>query len=431
MNQPTLKVGILTGKTLNIRFNSPYRDSGGALVEGAMTVEATEEADEPLVFTPIEPETAWFELSDVAIGIDFHWQRRESQRFAGSLIILRQAGRVIAVNAVPVEEYLKSVISSEMNAGSSPELLKAHAVISRSWVLSQIGFGKTSDDDAEDDRIDTPEERIRWYDRSQHELFDVCADDHCQRYQGLTRQTSPAVAEAIEQTRGEVLTTCDDTICDARFSKCCGGVFELFENCWAPVHHSYLEPRRDSSDENNFPDLRVERNAEEWILNSPEAFCNTDNREILDRVLNSYDREIPDFYRWKEEYDGEELSDIVRRRSGIDFGRIIDIVPEERGTSGRLYRVTIVGTLRSMAIGKELEIRRTLSETHLRSSAFVVERRDIDADGVPGRFILHGAGWGHGVGLCQIGAAVMAEKGFDYIEILQHYYPGASINALY
>lgn len=431
MTQPILKVGILTAKSLKIFFTAPYRCADGTLTEGALTVEAADEAAEALVFTPVDPATGRFELSDVAIGIDFHWERRETQRFAGALIVLRRAGSLTAVNAIPVEEYLKSVISSEMSATSSPELLKAHAVISRSWVLSQIGYGADNDTETDDDRIETPEERIRWYDRSQHDLFDVCADDHCQRYQGVTRQTSPAVAEAVELTRGEVLTDGHDAICDARFSKCCGGVFELFENCWAPVHHSYLEPRRDSRDENDFPDLRVERNAEEWILTAPEAFCNTDNREILDRVLNDYDRENPDFYRWKTEYSGEELSDIVRRRSGIDFGRIIDIIPEERGTSGRLYRITIKGTRHTMAIGKELEIRRTLSETHLRSSAFVVERRDIDADGVPGRFIFHGAGWGHGVGLCQTGAAVMAEKGYDYTEILLHYYPGAAINSIF
>lgn len=434
MTEPILKVGIVSGSSLRIYFNTPYRDAEGAIVQGDVTVEAGPDERPELVFTPVDPRGARFELADVAIGIDFHWQRRERQSFAGALIVLRRPGRVTAVNAVPVEEYLKSVISSEMNASASPELLKAHAVISRSWVLAQIGGGETGDApraDEPDDRIDTPEERICWYDRSQHELFDVCADDHCQRYQGLTRQTSPAVAEAVEQTRGMALISPDGDICDARFSKCCGGVFELFENCWAPVHHSYLEPRRDFDNENDFPDLRVERNAEEWILSAPDAFCNTDNRDVLDRILNSYDREVPDFYRWKEEYTADELADIVKRRSGVDFGRIINIIPEERGTSGRLYKVTIAGTLRTMTIGKELEIRRTLSNTHLRSSAFVVERRDIGADGVPERIILHGAGWGHGVGLCQIGAAVMAEKGRDYSEILLHYYPGASIRPLY
>lgn len=432
MTEPILKVGIVSGTSLRIRFNTTFRGSDGTAVTGELTVNATPDEEDPLVFTPENPAEAWFELDDVAIGIDFHWQRRETQRFAGALILLRKPGCLTAVNAIAVEEYLKSVISSEMNASAGVELLKAHAVISRSWVFSQIGAdGLATDTAAEDDRIDTPSERIQWYDHTQHELFDVCADDHCQRYQGLTRQTSPAVEQAVEQTRGQVLTSAEGEICDARFSKCCGGVFELFENCWAPVHHSYLEPRRDLPDEENFPDLTVERNAEEWILSSPHSFCNTSDRRILDRILNSYDREIPDFYRWKEEYTADEIADIVRRRSGIDFGRIINIIPEERGTSGRLYRITIAGTLHTMTIGKELEIRRILSNTHLRSSAFVVERRDIDADGVPARIILHGAGWGHGVGLCQIGAAVMAEKGHDYSEILLHYYPGSSIRPLY
>lgn len=267
---------------------------------------------------------------------------------------------------------------------------------------------------------ETDTERIRWYDRDDHDLFDVCADDHCQRYQGISRQTTDAVARAIEATYGEVLEY-DGELCDARFSKCCGGVFEQFETCWEPVHKPYLSARADCPDENAFPDLTVEENAREWILSAPEAFCNTDDSRTISEVLNGYDKETtPDFYRWTVEYTADELSAIARDRSGIDFGTITEITPLERGTSGRISRLRIAGTKRTMEIGKELEIRRTLSRSHLYSSAFVVEKTD-------GGFRFRGAGWGHGVGLCQIGAAVMAAKGYGYRQILAHYYPGSQI----
>ena len=269
---------------------------------------------------------------------------------------------------------------------------------------------------------------IRWYDREDHELFDVCADDHCQRYQGITRASNPIVREVIKETRGEVLMD-NDTICDARFSKCCGGVTEKFENCWEPVPHSYLTALRDGETP-AYPDLTDEREAEQWIRTSPEAFCNTTDKEILSQVLNNYDQETTDFYRWKVEYTQEELSGLIHRKTGMDFGPIIDLVPLERGSSGRITKLKIVGVRRSFTIGKELEIRRTLSETHLYSSAFVVDKKDIRLD-IPSRFILTGAGWGHGVGLCQIGAAVMGAKRYSYRKILTHYFPGASIEKRY
>ena len=259
-------------------------------------------------------------------------------------------------------------------------------------------------------------------------MFDVCADDHCQRYQGITRASNPIVGEVIKETRGEVLMD-NDTICDARFSKCCGGVTEKFENCWEPVPHSYLTALRDGETP-AYPDLTDEREAEQWIRTSPEAFCNTTDKEILSQVLNNYDQETTDFYRWKVEYTQEELSGLIHRKTGMDFGPIIDLVPLERGSSGRITKLKIVGVRRSFTIGKELEIRRTLSETHLYSSAFVVDKKDIRLD-IPSRFILTGAGWGHGVGLCQIGAAVMGAKGYSYRKILTHYFPGASIEKRY
>lgn len=386
-----------------------------------------------LVFMPADDHNR-FTLCGVTIGVNFHWERTEDQQFSGALrLIVEDTNLVRAINIVDVEEYLLSVISSEMSATASLELLKAHAVISRSWLLAQIEKNKqiVAAGEVYNPLTVTETEIVKWYDREDHTTFDVCADDHCQRYQGVTRQSTPTVEEAIAATRGKVLTTEGGKLCDARFSKCCGGVFEEFENCWEPVHHSYLEARRDTDDEMNFPDLTVEENAREWILGRPDSFCNTADAQILSQVLNNYDQETTDFYRWKVEYTREELARLVKERSGIDFGEIVDLQPVARGTSGRLYRLRVVGTKRTLIIGKELEIRRTLSPSHLYSSAFVVERHDLNADGVPERITLRGAGWGHGAGLCQIGAAVMGAKGYSYERILAHYFPGAELSKLY
>ena len=352
-------------------------------------------------------------VSGVRIGDGFHWQRDETFRYGGKMMKYR--GRL--VNRIGLEEYLKSVISSEMSATSSMELLKAHAVISRSWVLAQMRASRARACAGVPIKEAEGADFLQWFDRDDHEGFDVCSDDHCQRYQGLTRQTSPAVAEAVEATRGLVLLTADGQIADARFSKCCGGAFELFENCWEPHHHPYLEAGPDAPTAAPLPDLTREDNARRWILTSPEAYCNCEDSEVLAQVLNDFDRETtPDFYRWEVNYGVDELSELVHRRSGIDFGRIEALEPVRRGPSGRIYQLKIIGSRRSMTIGKELIIRRWLSESHLRSSAFVVDRRGDS-------FRLRGAGWGHGVGLCQIGAAMMAAKGFDFRAILNHYFP--------
>ncbi|MBD5317329.1 MAG: SpoIID/LytB domain-containing protein [Bacteroides sp.] len=429
LTQPIVKAGILTAPAISVVFHGDFTDSATDLtVSGPMTINSLGDAPDR-TFTPLSPGSCSFELQGVTIGVNFHWERRENQRFSGALRIIPG---LTAINEVAVEEYLKSVISSEMNSSAKPELLKAHAVISRSWLMAMLRRNRpgTPQSADPDDRIDTSEERIRWWDREDHTLFDVCADDHCQRYQGTTRLSARAV-EAVEATRGQVLTSGGE-ICDARFSKCCGGAFEEFENCWAPVHHPYLEAARDAAvGAAPLPDLTVEENARQWILSSPEAFCNTADSQVLDQVLNSYDRETPDFYRWSVSYDADTLAELIRRRTGIDFGRIIDLKPAARGTSGRITRLIIRGTQRTLALGKELAIRQALSESHLYSSAFVVERLEPDAEGIPAGFVLHGAGWGHGVGLCQIGAAMMAEKGYDYRDILLHYYRGASIETLY
>ena len=438
MEEPKIKVGIMSAAEVKFILDGDFHVSDNtvsgsqvATTDGKSIIWNNKEYTE-LFFEPANDEVSFW-LEDVTIGVNFHWERKENQRFKGALKLIVENGKITPVNILGVEDYLLSVISSEMSATASLELLKAHAVISRSWLLAQIDKNKRIVDAGEQYSAvekTSDDEMIKWYDREDHINFDVCADDHCQRYQGITRASTPQVAKAIEATRGQVLMD-GENLCDARFSKCCGGVYEEFENCWEPKHYDYLVARLDGADEMNFPDLTVEENAREWILNAPEAYCNTNDKQILSQVLNNYDQETTDFYRWKVEYTQEEISKLIKERSGVDYGTILDLEPVSRGTSGRLYRMKIVGDKKTQIIGKELEIRRTLSPSHLYSSAFVVEKQDIDANGVPQKFVLHGAGWGHGVGLCQIGAAVMGEKGFSYKEILLHYFINASIDKLY
>lgn len=376
-----------------------------------------------LRLTPVSESECFFTLCDVTIGVEFHWQRKEAQSFRGGIEFYAADGAVTVINNINAEEYLKSVISSEMNAHASLELLKAHAVISRSWLIAQISKKGTDAKNGGKGMRADGNEIVKWYDRDDHDLFDVCADDHCQRYQGITKAYIPTVKRAVEETRGEVLVS-DGEICDARFSKCCGGATEEFGYCWEDKDVEYLKGVRDSADEAQLPDLTTECEAEKWIAAEPEAFCNTSDGEILRQILNDFDMETNDFYRWQVRYSQQELSDIVRERSGIDFGTIESLTPLERGVSGRISRLRIDGSKRSMIIGKELEIRKTLSRSHLYSSAFTVKRENGD-------FVIYGAGWGHGVGLCQIGAAVMGSKGYGYREILAHYYKGARVEAAY
>lgn len=444
MKEPKVQVGILFEPQIEFILLTPYHIAGKE-VSGKQVVTYDKgkilwngrQYDE-LLFEPNQESDSAFELLDVTIGINFHWERKEDQRFQGALKIIVENGKLTGINVIHVEDYLTSVISSEMSATASLELLKAHAVISRSWLLAQI---QKNQEIAETKTgysamTQTDEELIRWYDREDHTRFDVCADDHCQRYQGITRASTEIVKQAIAATRGQVLTF-DGKICDARFSKCCGGAFEEFQYCWEDVKHPYLAKQRDWKTDNSqltidsFPDLTQEAEADRWIRTSPEAFCNTTDKKILSQVLNNYDQETTDFYRWKVEYAQDELSALILKRSGIDYGQIIDLIPIARGTSGRLWKLKIVGTKKTLTIGKELEIRRTLSPSHLYSSAFVVDKEDVSPEGIPGRFILTGAGWGHGAGLCQIGAAVMGEQGYKYDTILLHYYIDASIDKLY
>ena len=431
---PSVNVGIMTDKAVAFVFNDEYvHTQSGEFLSGEQkalyingNILFNGKLYEELFFEP-SSHTASFDLKAVTIGVDFHWQRKEDQRFRGALNIVVRGEAIVIINQVDVEEYLGSVISSEMSATASAEFLKAHAVISRSWLLAQMKKIGRPDNEIESS-CRTNDELIRWYDREDHDIFDVCADDHCQRYQGITRASTPLATGVVRQTRGEVLVD-NGTLCDTRFSKCCGGITEKFENVWEPVEHPYLTALRDCR-EPAFPDLSAEDEARKWIRSQPEAFCNTQDKDILSQVLNHYDQETTDFYRWKVSCPQEELSELIRRKSGMDFGGIIDLVPLKRGSSGRIEKLKIIGSRLSYTIGKELEIRRTLSETHLYSSAFVVDKEPGDG-GIPRRFILTGAGWGHGVGLCQIGAAVMGAQGYDYKQILAHYFPGTRIEKRY
>lgn len=437
MKEPKVQVGILSEPQIEFILLNSYHIKGKEIagrqvvtyVDGQIRWQG--HLYDELLFEPMHEESDAFELLNVTIGINFHWERKEDQRFMGALKIIVENEKLTGINVIHVEDYLTSVISSEMSATASLELLKAHAVISRSWLLAQIHKNKaiTASQSLYSAFTQTDQELIRWYDREDHTHFDVCADDHCQRYQGITRASTEMVRQAIAATRGQVLMW-EGNICDARFSKCCGGAFEEFQYCWEGIKHPYLSKQRDSKTGSRLPDLRVESEADQWIRTSPEAFCNTKDKKILSQVLNNYDQETTDFYRWKIEYKQDELSELILKRSGIDYGQILDLIPVERGTSGRLVKLKIRGSKRTMTIGKELEIRRTLSTSHLYSSAFVIDKADI-VDDVPGRFILTGAGWGHGVGLCQIGAAVMGEQGYPYDTILLHYYIGATIDKLY
>ena len=444
--QPNVNVGIVSGQKIHFSLNKPYL-AKGEMVTGEQEVAFSEggilwngNQYSSLTFHP-QSADASFSLSDVTIGVNFHWERKETQTFLGTLHFVVESDKICAINELPVERYLESVISSEMSATSSLELLKAHAVISRSWLLAQMKKRREVAESGnnffsfvkKDDRL------IRWYDREDHTIFDVCADDHCQRYQGITKETSPHVAEAIRQTKGQILMDGDD-ICDARFSKCCGGVTEEFQYCWEDTPKNYLSSVRDiiqgvksvgSAAPAPLPSLQDEAAADAWIRSNPPAFCNTTDKKILSQVLNDYDQETADFYRWKVTLTQEKLKQLLDEKLKMNFGDILDLQAEERGKSGRISKLRIVGTEKTFVIGKELEIRRALSDTHLYSSAFVVDRCDIDEKGIPQHFDIIGAGWGHGVGLCQIGAAVMGEEGFDYDAILLHYYQGAEIKKVY
>ena len=444
--EPIIHVGILSESKINFElygdFTSPgFKNtfSGRFTAEilndkllctyGSEKIEITNE----IIFEPTDISTDSFLLRDVTIGVQFHWERKEKERFIGALKLLKENGKITVINSLSIENYLVSVISSEMSAKCSRELLKAHAIVSSGWLLAQVEKSRVLQTEKKEYKttLQTKYALIRWYDREDHSSFDVCADDHCQRYQGITKVFTTVAKQAIEETRGLVLTY-SDKICDARYSKSCGGVSESFENNWEPVKYNYLSSVIDYKYEPDNYDLDFsdEKNARKWILGNPPAFCNTTDKKILSQILLDYDQETTDFYRWTVTYSQEELSKLISNKSEIDFGQIVDLIPIERGASARLTKLKIVGTKKTLTIGKELEIRRTLSPSHLYSSAFIVEKENL-IDGIPQKFTIKGAGWGHGVGLCQIGAAVMASQGYNFDEILLHYFTNAKLKKIY
>ena len=448
MHMPAIEVGILSSESICFRLNGKFRyafekeaveGDGKAVAKRDSSlsldlISIQQQLSNPILLEPLNEECS-FELYHVVIGIQFHWERKETQCFKGKLKLFAENGLVTAVNILPLEDYLTSVISSEMSTTSSPEFLKAHAVISRSWLLAQMEKGKILRKTGKyESLVHNDEGYIRWYDREEHDRFDVCADDHCQRYQGITQVISTQVNDALKTTSGEVLTY-NGVICDTRFYKCCGGITEKFENVWEPVIHPYLTNiacHSSSVDVYNM-DLTNKENARAWILGNPPAYCNTHDKKALSQVLKDFDQETKDFYRWEVSLTQSEIKALLFRKIGIEVGNVLDLIPVERGASGRIIRLKIAGDKRTLIIGKELEIRKALSESHLYSSAFIVEKMFTPTGNtnIPDVFVLKGAGWGHGVGLCQIGAAIMGNNGFSYKEILSHYYPFSNLNKIY
>lgn len=446
--EPVIKVGLMTGAssariTLAGRF---VNDSGAEVDGGDYTASIDDEAvafDGPtplrsasILIAPVDFDSCRITVHDITIGIDFHWQRKEAQQFQGALRLDAGRDELMLINELPLESYLVSVISSEMSASCPPELLRAHAIVSRSWLLAQLNnasnSSQTTDNEPGESVDDSSRRIVRWYDRENHADFDVCADDHCQRYQGISKAFSESAFDAVGDTHGKALVW-NDEICDARYSKSCGGMTEVFRAAWEDRDVPYLTALydgRESIAEYAMP-LTDEANSETWIRSQPPAYCNTDSAELLARILPGFDQETRDFYRWKVVYWQDELREIIRARLGLDTGRIIALEPLERGESGRIIKLGIKAENQNLVIGKELEIRRTLSRSHLYSSAFVVEKLMSGEDIYPQSFTLTGAGWGHGVGLCQIGAAVMADEGKSHEEILKHYFRGATIGSLY
>ncbi len=426
-SEPIINVGIKNACKIEVELLGDYHLNGKALNQKLFLfnieenkIHCDEIYDKEIYFRPQNNDSK-FKIKAVTIGIGFHWQQNEDQLFEGGLKLVIEHNTIWAINEIPLESYLCSVISSEMSAMNDLTLLKVHAIVSRSWLLAQIKQEKI-----EIQLEHKSGEHIKWYDREDHALFDVCADDHCQRYQGVTKISSENAQKAIEQTQGTVLTWSNE-ICDARFSKCCGGISENFENVWQAVEVPYLSKVVDAENKVALSKL----NSDSFIRSNPEAFCNTSDPEILSQVLIDFDQKTTDFFRWEKYYSQKELSELIGRKSEIDFGVLIDLIPIERGPSHRIIKLKIVGSKQTIVVGKELEIRKWLSESHLYSSAFVVEKTFVKGQSVPSGFKLIGAGWGHGVGMCQIGAAVMSKKGYAVEEILQHYFKGAVVETIY
>ncbi|MBN2264005.1 MAG: SpoIID/LytB domain-containing protein [Prolixibacteraceae bacterium] len=437
-DEPIINVGIVKHSIIEFELKGSFSFQNNLIEQGHYkalinnnSIELPWTKGESTICLQANSQNATFVIKNVQIGIGFHWQQNQDQEFEGSLTLKLHNGEIWAINNIALESYLKSVISSEMSAMNNPTLLQVHAIISRSWLLSQISKQKNTsinNEHARENIIEgrTIKQHIKWYDREDHDIFDVCADDHCQRYQGISKIISENALEAVNATRGKVLMF-ENEICDTRYSKCCGGISENFENVWENKPKTYLTAISDSKN-----DLKkLFSNIEEFIVSKPQAYCNTSNTEVLKQVLVDFDQKTNDFFRWETVYSQKELSALIKRKSGIDFGNIIDLKALKRGISGRITKLLVKGDKNEIVVGKELAIRKWLSETHLYSSAFVIEKHYKNNTLLPYSFKLKGAGWGHGVGLCQIGAAVMAIEGFSVDEILYHYFNRSNINVLY
>lgn len=427
IDHATELLGHLKGEFL-LETHLPVSGRFSARVENGLIILRDENVSEIfrsqlIRLKPVKDST--FTLFQVPIGTQFHWERREDQTFGkGDLILRLRSDRTLtAIHELGIEDYLRSVISSEMNEKAPKEFLKAHAILSRSWVLARKMGERKREGFLPNltNQTKKEEEIIRWYGKEEHEFFDVCSQDHCQRYYGFPMSLSRKVEEAVRETSGEVMIF-QDEICDARYSKCCGGITEEFSTAWEDKKIPYLKSISDGTI--SYRPIQEEKEASLWIHSSPEAYCNLKDKTLLEEILSPVDRQTEDFFRWRVEYPQNELEEILREKSGVDFGTLKEITPLRRGPSGRIFLLKIVGSKSSLVVGKELEIRRWLSRSHLYSSAFAITR---EAD----RFIFHGAGWGHGVGLCQIGAAVMALRGFSAEEILKHYFRGVEIKKIY
>ena len=448
-NEPVIRVGLMTAaREIHLALSGAFVDADGNVIEeGAYTASLENGAvglkgesvttSAAIELTPANFDLCRFTVSGVKIGLNFHWEREESQQFQGALRIQVSNEGLTLINELPIESYLISVISSEMSASSPPEFLRAHSIVSRSWLLAQLHRRARTQENTQarvaERGVASVDEIIRWYDRESHRDFDVCADDHCQRYQGISKAFSPAAFDAVRDTHGRVLVYGDE-VCDARYSKSCGGMTEIYSAVWEDEDVPYLKPVYDGpgteAPGHRLP-LSVEVNAEDWIASSPLSYCGMVTPDLIARILPGFDQETRDFYRWEIDYSQDELNEILAARLGIDFGHVRALTPLDRGESGRIIKLKIVGEKRTLVIGKELEIRRALSRSHLYSSAFIVQASREQLSGYPARFKLIGAGWGHGVGLCQIGAAVMADRDHSQEEILAHYFSSASLTKLY
>ena len=440
---PVVKVGILSDEKIEFGLYGNYSAYGfNQTFNGVINAELkdgkiicrfeqkTVEVSDEIQFDPSNEKIDYFLFNEIKIGQSFHWEYKEKERFRGSLLLKKWEGKIVVINLINIENYLRSVISSEMSDKSTLQALKAHAVVSRSWILSHMTTEEFKKNKIENE-LEKDTEHITWTKRQEHTLYDVCATDHCQRYHGITKLSTGMALRAINETKGLVLTY-KNKICDTRYSKCCGGISESFENVWEPKKIEYLSSIIDYKfePENYSMDFSNEECSRKWISNSPPAFCNTNDKTILSNILVKYDQQTNDFYRWEVKYNQQTLAKIIKDKTVIDFGEIIDLIPGERGDSSRLITLKIVGTKKTLIVGKELEIRRILSKTHLYSSAIVIEKQDVK-EGVPQKFIIKGAGWGHGVGLCQIGAAVMSAEGYKFDEILSHYFSKATLKKIY